>query len=196
MSCGACSPVWKSADTGQDSSISLWRRRDTEDHLPQIVQQLNDFQPEVLIAYASMAGILAEEQLAGRLRIRPRIVYTSSEVLTKQTRRRVREAWGDEPFDQYGTTETADIAAEYQACRHMHFFDDLVNAEVVDEHNRPVPPGMYGAKVLITTLFSRTQPLIRYELNDSVRVSAEAHSCGLPFAVMESVQGRVDRGCS
>ena len=160
--------------------------------LPQTVQQLNDWQPEVLIAYASMAGILAEEQLAGRLHIHPRWVYTSSEVLTKQTRQRVREAWGDEPFDQYGATETADIAAEYKACRRMHLFEDLVIAEVVDEHYHPVPTGEYGTKVLITPLFSRTQPLIRYEINDSVRVSTEAHSCGLPFTVLESVQGRVE----
>lgn len=39
--------------------------------LPTIVQQLNDFQPDVLVAYASMARILAEEQHAGRLQIKP-----------------------------------------------------------------------------------------------------------------------------
>ena len=172
---------------------SWWRpslRLPASQPLPQTVEQLNAWRPEVLIAYASMAGILAEEQLAGRLQIHPQVVYTSSEVLTPQTRQRARQAWGDEPFDQYGATETADIAAEYRACRHMHVFEDLLLAEVVDEHNRPVPPGQYGAKVLITTLFSRTQPLIRYELNDSVRISTEEHACGLPFAVLESVQGR------
>lgn len=103
-------------------------------------------------------------------------------VLTKQTRQRIRDAWGNEPFDQYGATETADIAAEHHACRHIHFFRALVIAEVVDEQYRPVPSGEYGSKVLITTLFSRTQPLIRYELNDSLRLSAEADWCGLPFA--------------
>ena len=174
---------------------SWWRpslRLPASQPLSQTVQQLNDWQPEVLIAYASMAGILAGEQLAGRLHIQPEVVYTSSEVLTRQTRQHIREAWNDEPFNQYGATETADIAAEYKTCRSMHFFEDLVIAEVVDEHYRPVPPGEYGAKVLITPLFSRTQPLIRYELNDSVRVSQEAHSCGLPFAVLDSVQGRME----
>ncbi len=186
---------WHLSSQVAATATSWWRpslRLPASQPLPQTVQQLNDWQPEALIAYASMAGILAEEQRAGRLRIQPHIVYTSSEVLTKQTRQRVREAWGDEPFDQYGATETADIAAEHKACRRMHFFEDLVIAEVVDEHYRPVPPGVYGAKVLITTLFSRTQPLLRYELNDSVRVSAEAHACGLPFAVLETVQGRVE----
>lgn len=172
---------------------SWWRpslRLPASQPLPQSVEQLNAWRPDILIAYASMAGILAEEQLAGRLRIRPQVVFTSSEVLTPQARQRVQQAWGDEPFDQYGATETADIAAEYRACRRMHLFEDLLLAEVVDDHNRPVPPGEYGAKVLITTLFSRTQPLIRYELNDSVRISTEEHACQLPFAVLENIQGR------
>ncbi len=52
-----------------------------------IVERLNAWQPEVLIAYASMACILADEQLAGLLQIRPRAVFISSEVLTHETRR-------------------------------------------------------------------------------------------------------------
>ena len=174
---------------------SWWRpslRIPASQPLSKTVAELNEWQPEVLISYASMAGALAEEQLAHRLQINPKFVYVASEVLTSRTRTRVKEAWGNEPFNQYAATETANIAAEHQSCRHMHFFEDLVITEIVDEHYRPVPPGEYGAKILVTTLFSRTQPLIRYELNDSVRVSAESHECGLPFAVLESIQGRME----
>ena len=46
--------------------------------------------------------------------------------------------------------------------------------------------------MLVTTLFSRTQPLIRYELHDSIRISAKAPECGLPFAVLDGIQGRVE----
>jgi phenylacetate-coenzyme A ligase PaaK-like adenylate-forming protein len=144
-----------------------------------------------------MSRILAEEQLAGRLRISPRKVFTSSEVLTDETRRWVKSAWGDEPFNQYGATETADIAAEYRSCRHMHLFEDLLLVEVVDERYRPVPRGEYGVKLLITTLFSRTQPLIKYEINDSVRLSVEPCSlCGLPFAYIDGIQGRKEDALS
>lgn len=160
--------------------------------LPVLVAKLNAWQPDLLIAYASMAGILAQEQLSGRLRVRPRAVFTSSEVLTPRIRASVRQAWGDEPLNQYGATEAADIAAEHHACRHMHFFEDLVLAEVVDEHYRPIGPGEYGAKILVTNLFNRSQPLIRYELNDSVRLEASRHDCGLPFAVLGDLQGRVE----
>lgn len=162
------------------------------DPLETIIQRLNDNQPDLLIAYASMSRILAEEQLAGRLHIRPCTTFTSSEVLTDETRRRVSLAWGDEPFNQYGATETADIAAEYHKCRHMHLFEDLVIVEVVDEQYRLVPRGTYGAKLLVTTLFSRTQPLIRYEIDDSIRLGMETCPSGLPFAILESVQGRVE----
>ena len=53
----------------------------------------------------------------------------------------------------------------------MHLFEDLVITEVVDADNRPVPPGQYGAKVLVTVLFSRTLPLIRYEMSDSLQLA-------------------------
>lgn len=174
---------------------SWWRpslRVPASQSLSKTVAELNGWQPEVLVAYASMLSILAEEQLAQRLQINPKFIYAASEILTLPTIKRVKEAWGIEPFNQYVATETASIAAEHRACRRMHFFEDLVIPEVVDEHHRPVPPGEYGAKLLVTTLFSHTQPLIRYELNDSVRVSAEPHNCGLPFAVLESIQGRVE----
>ena len=174
---------------------SWWRpslRLPASQPLSQTNAQLDAWQPEMLVAYASMAHTLAEEQLAGRLHIHPQFVYAASEVLTARTRDRVKEAWGAEPFNQYVATETASIAAEHRVCRHMHFFEDLVIVEVVDEHYQPVPPGEYGAKMLITTLFSRTQPLIRYELNDSVRVRREAHDCPLPFAVLDDIQGRVE----
>ena len=50
--------------------------------LPEVVARLNNINPDVLVAYASMINALALEQLAGRLNIAPRAVDSSSEVLT------------------------------------------------------------------------------------------------------------------
>jgi len=160
--------------------------------LAEIVQRLNAWQPQMLVAYASMARILAKEQLGGRLRITPQLVFTSSEVLPQSTRQRVAAAWGQEPFNQYAATETAGIAAEHRDCHNMHLFEDLAIVEVVDTDNRPVLAGVYGDKVLITTLWSRTQPLIRYELGDCIRLAVEPCSCGRHFRVVDGIQGRVE----
>jgi phenylacetate-CoA ligase len=168
-------------------------RIDSGDPLESIVERLNGFRPKVLVAYASMAHLLAEEQLAGRLRISPGFVFGSSEVFTEQARRRVEEAWGRKPFEVYAATEPAGIASECEHHRGMHHFEDLVITEVVDEKNRPVPPGVYGEKVLVTVLFSRTMPLIRYEMSDSVRPASSPHCpCGRPFALIDGIQGRAE----
>jgi phenylacetate-CoA ligase len=61
----------------------------------------------VLVAYASMIRLLAEEQLAGRLHISPEFVFSASEVLTDRARRQVEAARGKIPFDVYAATESA-----------------------------------------------------------------------------------------
>jgi phenylacetate-CoA ligase len=166
-------------------------RIDSGDDLDSIITRLNDWQPEMLIAYASMVRLLAEAQLAGRLMIMPRFVFSASEVLTDSTRKLATKAWRRSPFNVYAATETSGIAAECGERAGMHLFEDLVITEVVDVDNQPVPPGEYGAKVLVTVLFSRTVPLIRYEMSDSLQLGGN-HTCpcGRPYALITGIQGR------
>jgi phenylacetate-CoA ligase len=161
--------------------------------LSRVAGQLQAWRPEVLGGYASMLRMLADEQLAGRLHLAPRLVLSGSEVLTAETRRRIEQAWGPILFEGYGTTEGGGgNAAECERHEGMHLFEDLIIPEVVDEHHHPVPPGQDGAKLLITVLSSRTLPLIRYEINDRVRLTGTTGTCGRPFALIDSVQGRTD----
>ncbi len=94
-----------------------------------------------------------------------------SEVLTEETRRRIVQAWGNQVFNNYAAIEAGGIAIECDQHRGMHVMEDLVIVENVDWNNKPVPPGVFGDKLLVTPLYKRTQPLIRYEIEDSVRFS-------------------------
>jgi putative adenylate-forming enzyme len=165
-------------------------RLDAADPLPTLVERLQAFGPDLLVAYPSIARLLADEQLGGRLHIAPQWVMCASEVLGSDTRRRIEQAWSRKPFNVYGATEPAGIASECERHTGLHLYEDLVITEVVDEHNQPVPQGSYGEKVLVTVLFSRTQPLIRYEMSDSVRLSSVGCPCGRPFALLDDIQGR------
>ena len=167
-------------------------RLDAASPLPDIVARLNELQPDVLVAYASMIRALAGEQLGGRLRIAPRAVNSSSEVLTAEARAMATRAWQVPVFNVYAATETGGIAAECHQHRGMHLFEDLVIPEVVDDEYRPVPPGQTGDRLLVTVLSSRTIPLIRYEMTDRVRLGAQPCPCGLPFRLMDSIDGRTD----
>lgn len=161
---------------------------DASQPIEEIVAALNVFRPDSLIGYASILRILAEEQVAGRLRVTPRSVMSASEVLTQDTRERIDTAFGVSAINIYAATETAGIASE---CRlgHLHRYEDMVIVEIVDEDNQPVLEGEYGAKTLVTVLFSRTQPLIRYELSDRI-ATAPGMPGDLPFALLAGIEGR------
>jgi phenylacetate-coenzyme A ligase PaaK-like adenylate-forming protein len=63
---------------------------------------------------------------------------------------------------------------------------------VVDKHDRPVPPGTPGHKMLLTNLVNHAQPLIRYELSDSVILAGGPNPLGLPYARIAAIDGRSD----
>jgi putative adenylate-forming enzyme len=165
---------------------------DASEPLASVVERLNAWRPEMLWAYASIIHVLAEEQLAGRLRIAPRSVLSASELLSDGVRTRARAAWGEVLFDTYATTDCGGVGAECSEHKGLHLMDDLAIFEVVDGDNRPAPPGTFGAKLLATVFSRRTQPLIRYELDDSVRLAAEACPCGRPFRLIDAIQGRIE----
>jgi len=163
---------------------------DPTEPLDFIIQRLNTWQPHILVAYASMAHLLAEKQLAGHLHIAPRCVFTSAEVLTEQGRQRIKQAWKPIMCNEYALTEGGCLAAERPGHQGLHLMEDLVILENVDAQNRPVPAGVYGEKVLLTVLFNRTQPLIRYEVSDSIRFAPAPCLVGDPYSIIESIQGR------
>jgi phenylacetate-coenzyme A ligase PaaK-like adenylate-forming protein len=136
--------------------------------------------------------MLADEQLEGRLRIDLRVTLATSEVLTDEIAGRVARAWGTAPLNVYAATEAPGIANTSPDRVGMHVWEESLVLEVVDEKNRPVPPGAPGAKVLLTNLVNRTQPLIRYELSDSVVAAADDDPTGRPYMRLARVDGRSD----
>lgn len=167
-------------------------RLDARTPVPELAASLNDFAPRLLVCFASMIGPLADAASQGILRIAPQKVVAASEVLGPDARRAAERAWGDNiVVDTYAATETAGIASTCLKGA-WHLYEDFVIIEPVDEHCRPVPVGETGDRVLVTVLSSRTLPLIRYELTDSVRLSTERCDCGLPFALLDRIEGRTE----
>jgi phenylacetate-coenzyme A ligase PaaK-like adenylate-forming protein len=159
--------------------------------VPQMVEALNAFGPDVLHAYPSMAVLLADEKRAGRLRAAPAVVATSSELCTPEMAAAIEDAFGVRPFDLYASTEGLWGAACGEGAGH-HLFEDLAIAENVDEDGRPVPDGERGARVLVTNLANLAQPLIRFEVSDVVTLDPEPCPCGRTLRRMRSVEGRSD----
>lgn len=158
--------------------------------LDQLVAALDEYEPEILGGYPSIIGLLADEQLQGRLSVAPRVVLTTSEVLTEDAAARIAAAW-TEPVQGYFSTEVGVIASDSLDRVGMHACEEAI-LEVVDADNRPVRPGTPGSKVLLTNLVNYAQPLIRYELLDSVVLAEGPDPSGRPFDRVARVDGRSD----
>jgi phenylacetate-coenzyme A ligase PaaK-like adenylate-forming protein len=155
-----------------------------------MIAALNAYQPEALGGDASVIGLLAEEQLQGRLAIAPRVVLTTSEVLTDDAAARIVHAW-TKPVQGYFSREVGVIASGSLDHVGLHVCEEAI-LEVVDERCRPMPPGTAGSKVLLTNLVNRVQPLIRYELSDAVVLEHGPDPSGRPYDRIARIDGRSD----
>lgn len=191
-SVGTTSPFHVSARAGL--TLPEWwlptLHADAAEAIDVTAAKLTAWRPDLLVTYGSLLGALAEAQLDGRMDIAPRAVVCGADTLPLAARRRAREAWGIDVFEEYAATETAGIASECEAHRGLHLYEDLIIAEPVDDDYQPVPAGESATRLLVTVLFSRTLPLIRYELPDGVRLLSEACPCGRPFRSIDGVDGR------
>ena len=160
------------------------------DPLPRLVAALNAYRPVFLASYPTMLALLAEERKAGRLKIDPVSLWSGGECLAPGTRAEIEGAFGCRVVNEYGASECMSIAF---GCREgwLHVNADWVLLEPVDDDYRPTPAGEPSRTVLLTNLANRVQPIIRYDLGDSVVVKPEPCACGSPLPAIQ-VEGRHD----
>ena len=158
--------------------------------LQALVAELNALAPTAIATYPSAAVLLAEERLAGRLKVAPQAMWTDGETLSPAMRAFVKQAFGCPVVDSYGASEFLSLASE---CLHgcLHLNSDWVILESVDDRGHPVPAGKAGATTLLTNLANHVQPLIRYDLGDCLTLHASVCACGSHLPAIE-VQGRSD----
>lgn len=135
-----------------------------------IVEKLNAFQPEVLSAYASVLTILALEAEKGRLHIPLKAIATSAEMLTPENDRLIRRVFQCPVKNNYCMTEGGEIAMNREGPE-LLLNEDFVIIEPVDENRNPVRnPDEWSQGILVTDLTNYVQPVIRYYVNDRVRI--------------------------
>lgn len=158
--------------------------------LPRLCAELDAFAPTVVATYPSAAVLLAQERRAGRLRARPREIWTGGETLSAASRAFVRDTFGCPLANSYGASEFLSLAFECTAGA-LHLNSDWAILEPVDAQGRAVARGHCGATTLLTNLANHVQPLIRYDLGDRVTLCEAPCRCGSHHPVIE-VQGRDD----
>jgi len=171
-------------------SSNMFKSFSILDSVDTIADALNSFLPSYLVTYPTAALALAEKILKGSLKIHPLEIWTGGEVLTKSMRSIIEKAFGAKVRNSYGASEFLPIARE---CKfgNLHVNSDWVILEAVDDKYRPVPRGQFSCTTLLTNLANKVQPLIRYDIGDSIRFHATECQCGSSFPAIDVI-GRKD----
>lgn len=156
----------------------------------QMVNMLCEYQPNFLLGYPTALALLAHQQEVGGHKISPLLVVTAAEWLTPGARDQIAGAFNCLVRETYAASEFMGIA---YSCDHgrLHVNNDWVILEPVDEAYQPVPTGQASQTVLLTNLANRVQPIIRYDLGDSITVDPDPCPCGSPLPAIQ-VEGRQD----
>lgn len=155
-----------------------------EQHLSRLAGQ----QPEVLVAPPTVLRALAEAAAAGGLRIAPAQVVSVAEVLEADDVTAIERAWRAPVQQVYQATEGF-LGISCPEGR-LHLNEDLVHVEPdwIDD-GEAVPSRFHP----IVTDFSRTtQLIVRYRLDDVLRVGEASCACGRPSRVIAAIEGRAD----
>ena len=155
-----------------------------------LVSALNEYQPVYLASYPTTMEILAHEQLAGNLHLRLDAIWTGGECLSSQVRSLLESTFKCCVKEDYAASEFMGLGC---GCKEgwLHVNADWAILEAVDANYRPVPPGQPSHTTLLTNLANHIQPLIRYDLNDSIIVKPEPCKCGNYLPAIR-VEGRRD----
>lgn len=98
-----------------------------------------------------------------------RTVMVSGEPLAPRLRETAEAVWQADIFDQYGTEETDGLAGNRQPCGALSLLSDDFVFELLDPVYEKDGDGVVG-RLLVSSLYHKGTPLVRYLLDDLVRV--------------------------
>ena len=160
--------------------------------LDRMVEQLNAYQPDRIVGYASIVQELCALALDGRLRIQPRRITTNSEPLFPEAREMAKEAWGINIHNSWGSVEIGMGATEGDSFQGATLAEDFLIFEPVDDHDRPVKDFAQADRLLVTKLCGHVMPMIRYEMTDTVIIDDGENPDAPGYRRVKEIKGRAD----
>jgi putative adenylate-forming enzyme len=142
--------------------------------------EIEDYNPDTLIAPPKTLRWMADQGVVLQLKR----IFAGSEVLEPRDREIIEAHFGLKVRDIYMATEgLLGVACEHGT---LHLCEDVVKFEF-----EPVE-GTDLVNPIITDFTRREQAMIRYRMNDLLRLSPERCACGSPLQAVLAVEGRMD----
>lgn len=116
-----------------------------------------------------------------------RYCIVTSEMLFDSDKVLMQEAFGVPVINEYGASEL-DLIAFTNAQDEFIVNSETLFVEILDAQNQPVPHGMEG-RIVITSLYNKAHPLIRYDIGDTGSFTEEST---LKNPVLKTLIGRTN----
>jgi putative adenylate-forming enzyme len=149
------------------------------------IDRLNQIAPTILVAPPSMLRLLADARSNGTLNIIPNDIFSVAEVLDPLDEIYIRDRFNSTIHQLYQCTE----GFLGSTCKHgtLHLNEDIlaIQKDYIDRDAGKFMP-------IITDFNRRTQPIIRYRLNDILTERQTPCPCGSILTALESIEGRED----
>lgn len=147
--------------------------------------RLRKSKARILYGYPSVLHLFGRHLVeSGRSLPSVKAIITTAEMLLPQYRAGIERSFGCPVFDNLGCNDGGYEA--YECSLHTGFhYNDL---QSILEVNSADSNGM--GRLIITNLWNRSTPFIRYENGDLVRLARSPCPCGCPFPIISSIEGR------
>lgn len=156
---------------------------------------LNEFKKkkfEYINGYTSSLVIFAKFLIERKIVLKEicpsiKVVFPTSEVVDDIDRKTMERGFGVSVRNEYGAAEL-DILAFEDDDGDFVLNEETLYIEILDDNNQPVKAGVEG-KVIVTSLYNKAMPFIRYELGDRAILSNKIKNGN---RVLEKVVGRTN----
>lgn len=151
----------------------------------ELIPELKNADPDILIAQPSVLLAISEWVKNGKLKINPSKLISVAEVLESDIKDELTITFRQKIHEVYQCTEG------FLACTckegNLHLNEDVVffQERFLDEDKIRFHP-------IITDMARRSQPVVRYELNDVLTYKEGKCKCGSPFKMIDKIEGRAD----
>lgn len=162
----------------------------TPQRLEGAARTLISWRPTLLWTFPSAAFQLARFIRETRpLSSTPLVPYAflSGESVFPFQRREIERSLAARVIQGYAASDVGWLAMECPAGS-MHILADYVHLEILRD-GAPVPDGEFG-DIVVTPLFNRAMPLVRYSVGDQGALSPDPCPCGKPLPVLAELKAR------
>lgn len=166
-----------------DSSLFEFKYFDIFKPMQELLQALHAYQPDILASQPSILIDIAVAQKKKDIFIQPVQIISFAEVLHESEKIAIKNVFDAKLSEVYQCTE----GFLGVTCAHgtMHLNEDFIHFEkewIDEELFYPI----------ITDFSRHSQPVVRYKLNDILKIKKDDCPCGSKLIALEKIMGRED----